>query len=80
MEKGVQMKARLSSPVWQGSCTECNRQISFSPQEPMIEDEHEYRCGCGSTYWINRDTGYYSLLKSFISKDYKINIKVKHED
>ena len=56
------MNAILSKPIWNGVCESCNRAITFSPRKPMIEDEHEYRCGCGAKYWIDRRTGFYKKL------------------
>ena len=58
----ITMQAKLSKPIWIGTCPICKSNISFSPEKPIIQDEHEYTCYCGKKYWIDRNTGYYNKL------------------
>ncbi len=47
---------------WKAVC-ECKRPISFSPNKPLVQDEHEYKCQfCGTKYYIDRTNGTYIAL------------------
>ena len=74
---GFKMQATLSKPIWRATCNVCKQPITFSPDKPLIQDEHEYVCYCGTKYWIDRGTGYYERLGSDIPK---VDIKIKFSD
>ena len=69
------MKAKLSDPIWHGTCVACEKSITFNPKKPMIQNENEYTCICGKRYWIDRDTGFYQALGTENIKLYK-NFKI----